>query len=188
MELEFILTVIFILVAVNLIGLGFFAANKNEVNTPIDFFRIKVYQAKVCMSCDNIFHNSEQLCPLCFEKESFPLRVAFPPLSSQKIKEVNAHGYTLQMVGKAKFGFGPESNFDADKFAKYSDPKFGFPQTNQPSRFAPDYCPEPPTTRVSETSDNSGVKLESKSSFLKRSNWIYAGYAQFLQIFKGATV
>ena len=180
MELEFILTVIIILVAINLIGLGFYSANRNEISTPVEFYRVKVNQAKVCLSCDLIYHDSEQSCPLCSEKEFFVLRSpdCFPPLTPLRIeKEVDKDGkvktdkngrfyYTLSMVGKAKSGFGSESDFDADKYAKYSDPKFGFASSSEQAGFAQIDFLEPPTTGTGFFNHQHRIKLGFKCGII----------------------
>lgn len=188
MELEmFIIGFLFGTAAVS-ITVSFFHVNKDAIITPMDFFRIKVYQAKACLTCDLIYHDSEQSCPLCFEKESIPLRKYFSPLiplSITKKEEKNGKvSYSLSMVGKEKCPDNLNTEFVFDDNTESTDIKHDAAQTNQPSRFAPDYKPEPPTARTGEGYNYSRVGMESKGSFLKGCCRAHAGYAKLLTFIK----
>lgn len=160
---------------------GYIHINRmDEVIVPIEFLRTKVFQAKICLTCDNIYHNTEQWCPVCLEKESFSLRNVFPALTPLRIQKEDKDGkvnYTLQMVSEKKSDTSSNHKLDAGNFAKYFDPSINFTPASQPSRFAPDYCPEPPKSKVSKSGHTSGVGMESKCSFIERCHRAYAGNA-----------
>jgi hypothetical protein len=52
---------------------------------------MKVEQANVCLTCDEIYDHNKQCCPLCFERKFIYLPVYLPTLSSQ-VKEIIKNG------------------------------------------------------------------------------------------------
>ena len=191
MELEmFIIGFLFGTAAVSVI-IGFFHINKDDISTPLHFFRVKVYQARACLSCDTIYHDSEQSCPLCFEKGSIPLRKYFSPLSPLRIikEEKNEKIITtLSMVGEEKRPDNPDTEPGIDSDTSSTDIKHDAAQTNQQSRFAPDYSHEPHKPKSGGIYHSDRIELERKRNLKQRGNWAYAGYAKFLKIIKDGFV
>ena len=187
MEFEmFIIGFLFGTAAVS-ITVGFFHINKDDISTPLHFFRIKVYQAKACLSCDTIYHDSEQSCPLCFEKGSIPLRKYFSPLSPLRIIKEEKNGKvitTLSMVGEEKRPDNPDTESGIDCTTDPTNIKHDAAQTNQQSRFAPDYNPEPPVPKTCKSDYSSRICLELKGYFKVWSHWAHAGYARFWKVLR----
>jgi hypothetical protein len=143
---------------------------------------IKIYQAKVCLTCDEIYDYSDY-CPQCLEEKFIYLRNYLPPLITlQEIKEVrkNAGNNKIQMEPEKKpvdCGFAGAA---ADGHpGKILGGVFSLVPSSQPSRFAPDYNPEPPKPAAGGSHYPGGKPVEPHGSVFKGRHWLDAGYARF---------
>jgi predicted nucleic acid-binding Zn-ribbon protein len=153
---------------------------------------MKTYQAKICLFCDEIYNSNWQCCPKCTEEKFLYLRdikvgdESVPLFSPQELKEVRNEksSLSLQMVTPSKRN--PDLVFSIDKYGYVNSSwRSGHePQANQPSRFAPDYKPEPPTAETGTGNHTGGVRVERESSVKQGSNRLDAGIARIGKVLR----
>jgi hypothetical protein len=151
---------------------------------------MKVNQAKICLTCDEIYDHNEQFCPSCTEKESIYLPAYFPILTPLRIiKEVKKDGtfshYTLQMVSKEKSVDSVDTINLSHSCAKPVEKLLYDAQSSLPSRFAPDYNPEPPESKTGKSDHSGGESMERESSFIKGCHRLDANISKIWDAFCG---
>jgi hypothetical protein len=149
---------------------------------------MKVSQAKICLSCDEVY--TGQCCPICLERKFACLRDYFQPMiSSQEVKEAIKNGTypdSLQMVTKKKCADHLYTR-DIDLINECNSGPFNqIPPASQPGRPASYYINEPSAAKVSAGNHSGGIRMEAKGGIKQRSSWIDAGIAGLWAVLRGA--
>jgi hypothetical protein len=137
---------------------------------------MKVNNALICLDCDTIYVEDGE-CPTCLSRSSYPLRKWLEPLKPFGGKRNEINNNKIQMESeKESIGSIDVRDVDHISIEINGGGGQGTPSSQQ-SRFAPNYNPEPPESKISKSNNISGERVESKSYFIKWRNWLDAGYA-----------
>jgi hypothetical protein len=142
---------------------------------------MKVRNAMICLSCDEVFNGGE--CPCCLSKSSYPLRRWVKPL--EQIGGKHYSNNALSLESKAKPVDGGDPVHGSCRYPVPANERGHAASAGEPIRLIQNNRKESSELKPGQIYNSSGEPMELKSGLPKRSHWIDAGYAYISRIITG---
>jgi hypothetical protein len=142
---------------------------------------MKVRNAIICLSCDEVFTGGE--CPCCLSKSSYPLRRWVKPL--EQIGGKHDSNNALLVESKAKPLDSGDRVHGSCRYPVPINERIDAASAGEPIRLIQDYSKGASKLKPGQIYNSSGEPMELKSGLPERRHWADAGYAYLSRIITG---